>query len=74
MYNACAGIVFTLFSLMLSSHTVKFCQKGGFFFFYQFMFSKEYFLIEDIKQDHYLGIRTDVTFKTLNTDQFEMVR
>ena len=40
------------------------------------MFSKEYFLIEDIKQDHYLGIhvRTDVTFKTLNTDQFEMVR
>ena len=39
-----------------------------FIFFEPVYFFKTVILIEDIKQDHYLRLRTDVTFKTLNTD------
>ena len=33
------------------------------FFFQPVYFFKTVILIEDIKQDHYLGLRTDVTLK-----------
>ena len=45
-----------------------FFKLVSFFFSTSLFFFKTVILIEDIKQDHYLGLRTDVTFKTLNTD------
>ena len=56
------------------SNQFVFFQTGFFFFqlvsffFQPVCFFKTVILIGDIKQDHYLGLRTDVTFKTLATD------
>ena len=65
-FNFICGSIF--FKLVFFFQTGLFFLNRFLFFFNQFIFSKQLFFIEDIKQDHYLGVRTDVTFKTLNTD------
>ena len=58
-FNFTSGSIFFQTSLFFSN---------WFLFFQPVYFFKTVILIEDLEQDHYLGLRTDITFKTLNTD------
>ena len=71
-FNFIFGFIFSnqfiFFKLVYLFQAGSFFFKLAHFFFQLVYFFKTVIFIEDIKQDHYLEVRTDVTFKTLNID------